>query len=157
MVLNLCPMLSLYVMSVSYTHLFTLCIPKLRKNKTIPVFFLTCAIALTSFCGFTYIKYQPVTALDGMQCKVDAVITEVPGGPTYDRYYYIIETDSITLNGKNPKIKLRLASQYEVNCEPYDKISANLQLFLPSDGEGYNSRIHYRSKGIYLYLSLIHI
>ncbi len=131
--------------------IFTLCIPKLRKDKTIPIFFLTCAIALTSFCGFTYIKYQPVTALDGMQCKVDAVITQVPGGPTYDRYYYIIETDSITLNGKNPKIKLRLSSQYELNCEPYDRISANLQLFLPSDGEGYNSRIHYRSKGIYLY------
>ena len=68
------------------------CIPKLRKDKTIPIFFLTCAIALTSFCGFTYTKYQPVTALDGMQCKVDAVITQVPGGPTYDRYYYIIET-----------------------------------------------------------------
>lgn len=130
---------------------FLLFIKKFRQNKTLMIALLTGVIALAGYSAVYYFNYLPATALDGQQCVIQGQIVQMPEGESNGRYYYIVETDNFSFNGKDKKIKMRLSSSHELYCQPYDRISAEVKISIPPDNEVNSSRKYYMANDVYLY------
>lgn len=126
-----------------------LCYKPARQDKRLPLALLSSVIALASFCITFAAQYVPVIALDGAEAQVTGVITDLPT-MSNGRYYYIVETDSIALEGAPQRVTLRLSSKTDLGADAFDKITANLHLYTMEDDGVFSSRVYYRSKGIYI-------
>jgi competence protein ComEC len=125
-----------------------------KHRKAVATVFFTAAAAFGAFCITEAFFYNPVMTLDGQSAEITGAITDAPA-ESYGRYLYTIKADKIVVDGKTSSIKtkIRIASYYKLDAEPFDIITADAKLSAPKqvNSYGYNSRLYYKSKGIYLF------
>ena len=90
--------------------------------------------------------YYPAMAQTGDTLDIRAQIT---GNEEhrYDRYYYTART--ISINGEDAQIRLRLSSPYPIYAEPYDEISYHGTIFALGN-EDPAQTASYKARGLYL-------
>lgn len=122
----------------------------IRNKKIIPIaLFVAAAGFLVYFVTYSN-DVEPISKLDQKDAIISGVICEMPY-KDYDRYYYVIETDYISLENSKQKVKLRLSSSTALEADSYDRITANVYMFEPSSGSGYTSKIYYQAQGIFMF------
>lgn len=124
-----------------------------RKAVVFPLAFLTAALALGSFCIYSHFSVEPPRMLDGKDETIEGTVCELPSRQ-YNRWYYVVQVDSVADKSAPQHFKIRLSSQNGLSVEPYSRISGKIHLFLPSGGDGYSSRGYYASKGIMMFAYL---
>lgn len=101
---------------------------KFRKDKVI------CIVLFTSFIAFTayYISFEtnilPAENLDKRDAVLTGTLCELPQ-ESYEKYYYIIETDSIDVENVQQKMKVRMAASNALDIDVYDKIECKVHFF----------------------------
>jgi competence protein ComEC len=131
----------------------TLIFPKTRATGVFPLALLTISLAFGSFAACYQSSVEPTLALNEKDAVIDGTVCELPY-QAYNRFYYVIEVNNISIPNAPEMLKIRLSSQGALNVEPYSHIKGKVHLFLPSGGEGYSSRSYYASKGITIFAFL---
>ena len=90
--------------------------------------------------------YYPAMAQTGDDLDIRAQITS-NAEHRYGRYYYTART--ISINGEDARVRLRLSSPYPIYAEPYDEISYHGTIFALGDEDPAQSA-HYKARGLYL-------
>lgn len=140
------------VLSIVFLCLFiiSLFIKRCRSKKVIPIVFITMAVAFISYgVSYTY-KVMPIEKLDKSTANISGVICDTPY-KLYNKYYYILKTDSIGLNGVPQNIKIRISSNTSLDADIYDRVTAQVNMFLPDDSSGFSSKSYYASKNIHMF------
>lgn len=128
----------------------SLLIKECRDKKLVPIVLITMSAAFFYY-GISYmIKVVPIEKLNNATANISGVICDIPY-KSYNKYYYMIETDSINLDGAPQKIKLRVSSNTSLDAEIYDKVTAQVKLFLPNGDKGFSSKTYYASKNIHIF------
>lgn len=130
--------------------LISLLLKTARKQLTLPIAFFTIFISILVHYGYYHFNAAPAEALDGKDAVISGKICELPY-KSYNRYYYIVQTDSVDIDGAPQNIKIRLSMSKALDADVYDRITGNVHLFLPSDEGTFTTKNYYASKGIYLY------
>ncbi|MDF1494204.1 ComEC/Rec2 family competence protein [Caproiciproducens sp. CPB-2] len=145
------PELSLVLACASLAgFLITALAPKTRAVGVFPAALLAVTLAFGSFYAVHQSQVEPAELLAGRDAVIDGTVCELPY-QAYNRFYYIVEVNDISLKDAPRPLKIRISSQGALNVEPYSHIQGKVHLFLPSGGEGYSSRSYYASKGITLF------
>ncbi|MGX8709500.1 MAG: ComEC/Rec2 family competence protein [bacterium] len=145
------PELSLVLACASLVgFLITALLPKTRAVGVFPAALLAVSLAFGSFYAVHQSQVEPAELLAGRDAVIDGTVCELPYR-AYNRFYYIVEVNEISLKDAPRPLKIRISSQGALNVEPYSHIKGKVHLFLPSGGEGYSSRSYYASKGITLF------
>lgn len=130
--------------------LVTICIKSCRANKAMPVAFAVAAVAFCVYAVYSVHQIKPVQSFDNRDATISGVICELPY-KSYNRYYYVIQTDSVDLQGAPQSMKVRVSASHALEADVYDRVQGRVHLFLPSGGEtGFSSQSYYESKGIYM-------
>lgn len=139
------------ILSVVLIILFicSLIIKPIRIKKVLPIAFLTASIAFAMYGIFTIVKVNPIEQLNDKDIVVSGKICGLPY-KSYNRYYYVIETDKIDFDGVNQKMKLRVSTSKALDADLYDRITGKVHMFLPIDNGGFSSKSYYASKGIHM-------
>lgn len=120
-----------------------------KKCKLIFISIIACAVALASFCAYTYVKVLPVSNLDGKDCEISATLCEEPE-QINDKYYYTLKTNSIS-DSSVQKIKFKVSSSSPININVYDEIQAKVHFYkLKDNNETLSSAKYQNSKGIFI-------
>ena len=114
----------------------------IRKKKAIPVALFVAAAGLLVYSMAYNNEIYPVDSLKEKDVEISGVICEMPY-KEYNRYYYIIETDYISMENAEQKVKLKVSSSEALEADAYDRITANVHIYEPDSGNGYNSKIYY--------------
>ncbi len=116
-------------------------LPSVRKEGTLPVAFLTIALSVTLFLGFTHLYVEPLqNSYNEKTCKVVAT----QKNEVYkSNDYYCYELDVKTLDGKKVNTGLILYTREHIYSDPYDELSFEALL----TKNAYESNL---SKGLYL-------
>jgi competence protein ComEC len=126
----------------------------LKWRITLVVALCAAAAAFVSFCLAECFWYAPALALSGKTAQISGVIADTPQ-VSYGKYIYTINADKITVDGSVSKVKtkIRLQMAYELQAEPFDRITAQVTLSAPNtqNASGFDSRSYYKSKGVYLF------
>lgn len=129
-------------------------LPFLKQRKAVAVAFCAAAAAFGAFCLVESFWYNPALALNGKTAEISGAIADAPV-QSYGNYLYTINADKIVVDGKvsSVKTKIRVSTYYELQAEPFDRITAKVTLTAPKviNSYGYNSRSYYKSKGVYLF------
>lgn len=134
-------MIILGILSVSSTFF-------IKKNKVLFLTFLPCLLA--SIVYYINLNYNiiPVEKWNDSTVIIKGEICDNVFKKDCS-YNYIINVKNI--DGENVKpFKIEASSVQPLECETFDIITAKAYLFSPPENPGFNSRIHYRSKNIYL-------
>lgn len=140
------------ILSVATLILFiaSLFIAKIRHEKVLPIVLLTACIAFSVYHIFFTLNVLPVSELENKDVIIAGKLCELPQ-KAYDKYYYVIQTDSINDEDLKKDVKIRISTPEALDMEAYDKIKCKVHLFADKDSEsGLNSRTYHNSKGIYL-------
>ncbi len=116
-----------------------------------PIAFITMSLAFGSFYAGSAATVEPSAALAEKDAVITGTVCELPY-QAYNRFYYVVEVNS--LPNAPQTLKIRLSSQNALNVEPYSQVKGKVHFFLPNGGEGYSSRSYYASKGITLFAYL---
>jgi competence protein ComEC len=133
--------------------LITLLLPQTRALGIFPLALLTMSLAFGSFAASCQSSVEPTVAFAEKDAIIDGTVCELPY-QAYNRFYYVVEVNRISIPSAPKTLKIRLSSQGALNVEPYSHIKGKVHLFLPNGGEGYSSRSYYASKGITLFAFL---
>lgn len=139
-------------LSIVFLCLFiiSLFFKKCRSKKVIPIVLITMSIAFINY-GISYIyKVVPIEKLDKTTVNISGVICDTPY-KSYNKYYYILKTDSVGLDGAPQNIKIRVSSNTSLDADIYDKVTAQVNMFLPNDSNGFSSKAYYASKNIHMF------
>lgn len=127
----------------------SLFIVRLRKDKIIPVVLLTAFIAFTAYSISFFINVLPVEKLNDKDAIITGTLCDLPI-TSYGKYYYVIETDSISIDDCKQKTKIKVSIPTALDVDVYDKIECKVHLYTSSNKEnGLDSQAYYNSKGIY--------
>lgn len=129
--------------------LFSLFIRQIRDKKVLPTAFLTVAVALFMYNVFSYFIVNPIEKLNEQDVVISGRICDIPYS-SYNRYYYVVETDKVDYPGANQKMKLRISMSKAVDTDLYDRISGKVHMFLPNNDGSFSSRTYYAAKGIHM-------
>lgn len=133
---------------IALSVLFLLSLFFIKKNKIIFLVTLPCLIASVVYYVNLNYNIVPTEKWDDSTVTIKGEICDNPFKKE-SSYCYIIKIHSI--DGKEVKpFKTELSSTKPVECEALDTITAKAYLFIPPESPGFNSKIHYRAKGIYL-------
>ncbi len=125
----------------------------IRKKKAIPVALFVAAAGFLVYSMAYNNEIYPVDSLKEKDVEISGVICEMPY-KEYNRYYYILETDYISMENAEQKVKLKVSSSEALEADAYDRVTANVHIYEPSSGNGYNSKIYYQARGIFLFAYL---
>ncbi|MDQ5983064.1 MAG: hypothetical protein RUMPE_00062 [Eubacteriales bacterium SKADARSKE-1] len=126
---------------------------KIRKPKTIPIAFLTIAIAMLVYSLTSENIVKPIEALNGKDAVISGTICEIPY-KSYNKYYYVIETDSVKIDGVDDapqNIKMRLSISKAFDADVYDKVNGKVHLFTKDPDGAFSSKSSYAAKGIHIF------
>ena len=129
--------------------LFSLLIRQIRVKKILPIAFLTVAVALFMYNVFSYFIVNPIEKLNEQDVVISGRICDIPYS-SYNRYYYVVETDKVDYPGANQKMKLRISMSKALDTDLYDRISGKVHMFLPNNDGSFSSRTYYAAKGIHM-------
>lgn len=130
------------------SFIICICIRKVRVKKVLPAAFLTMSVAFTAYYILSYRVVKPIEQLNEQDVIISGRICELPY-KSYNRYYYIVETDKVELDGVPQKMKLRVSMSKAIDAEPYDRLIGKVHVFLPTDSGSFSSRSYYAAKGIH--------
>ncbi len=139
------------IMAIIFFVLFviSLIIKPARKQKVLPIAFFAVTVAFAMYSVFYYAKVTPIEQLNEQDAVVSGRICELPYS-AYNRYYYVVETDKIDVDGANQNMKLRISMSKALDADLYDRISGKVHMFLPADSGGFSSKTYYAAKGIHM-------
>ena len=121
---------------------------KFRKEKIFPVCFFVCSIAaLVSIINFHYF-IAPVEKLHQTEAVISGEIIELPH-KKYNRYNYIVKVVSLDDRPVKP-FKIKLSSPDTLEAEACDNIKIPVKFYLPKSNAFFDSKLYYRSRGIYI-------
>ena len=86
----------------------------LRIVKVVPTALLTAAVAMGSICLATFLTVLPIQSLDGVNCRVEGVITDLPT-PKGERMLYPVKVTSVDADGAPQEFNIFLSS-YAFSC-----------------------------------------
>ncbi len=95
---------------------------KERPAWLMPVL-LSAAVCLGCTAGGSLILFRPAQVLQGQELYVTGKVCEAPEY-SYGRYYYIVETDSVSLTVAPQKVRFRLSSGKKLEADYGDKLSS---------------------------------
>jgi len=121
----------------------------LRKFKAVICALVTASVAFSVFSAYYLYKIPPITELYDSEAYITGTVTELPY-ENYDRYYYLIKTDSVEIEGAEQNIKIRLSSKEALDLQMSDTVTVAVK-FMKPDGSGYSSEEYNYSRGIMLY------
>lgn len=128
--------------------ILSFCIKQIRE-KVFP-FFLALALMLGGVLFTVENDYGLEYAeafTENDSSTVSGVITDYPEYSD-SRYYYTVET--LSIDSKPIKVKLRLSLPYELDSDPYDRINADVRLYMIGRSTGAEIERYYNSKEIFL-------
>lgn len=139
------------IMAIIFFVLFaiSLIFKSIRKQKVLPIAFFTVTVAFAVYSIFNYANVKPIEQLNEQNAIISGKICELPYS-AYNRYYYVVETDKIDLDGAPQNIKLRISTSKALDADLYDRISGKVHMFLPADSGGFSSKTYYAAKGIHM-------
>lgn len=139
------------IMAIIFFLLFviSLIIKPARKQKVLPMAFFAVTVAFAMYSVFYYAKVTPIEQLNEQDVAISGRICELPYS-AYNRYYYVVETDKIDVDGANQNMKLRISMSKALDADLYDRISGKVHMFLPTDSGGFSSKTYYAAKGIHM-------
>ena len=139
------------IMAIIFFVLFavSLTFKPIRKQKVLPVAFFTVTVAFAVYSIFYCVNIKPIEQLSEQDAIISGRICELPYS-SYGRYYYVVETDKIEINGAPQNIKLRISMSKALDADVYDKISGKIHMFLPQDRGEFSSKTYYAAKGIHM-------
>lgn len=115
-----------------------LLIKELREGKVIPFSVASGALACVLLVCFNLFVYEPAIAYDGLTSEIKARLTSSPQ-ERYGNVYYQAET--ISVNGVDTDLKIRLGFNQKIDVQPYDVIEGNFTFYKP----GYTSEEYLQS------------
>ena len=120
----------------------------IKKNKVIFLTFLPCLLA--SIVYYINLNYNiiPVEKWNDHTVIINGEVCDNVFKKN-STYHYIINVKNIDGEDVKP-FKIEVSSVQPLECEAFDIITGKAYLFIPPENPGFNSRIHYRSKNIYL-------
>ena len=80
-------------------------------------------------------------------CTLSGVVTEMPRRQ-YGRWYYIIKTDAIGIDGAKQKMKIRLTCRHSLEAREGDRILCTVTFVQNHDETGYDSETALRADGV---------
>ena len=139
------------IMAIIFFLLFviSLIIKPARKQKVLPMAFFAVTVAFAMYSVFYYAKVTPIEQLNEQDVAISGRICELPYS-AYNRYYYVVETDKIDVDGANQNMKLRISMSKALDADLYDRISGKVHMFMPTDSGGFSSKTYYAAKGIHM-------
>ena len=125
----------------------SLIIKNIRRNRFLPMLFASAAVACILLVNETLFVYNPAMEYDGRTaCQINAQIISLPE-IRYGNCYY--EAETLTVNGDNAKLKLRLVFPSPLEVEPYDVVEGKFSIFaLGTSSEDLIQS--YKSEGVFL-------
>lgn len=120
----------------------------IKKSRVLFLTFLPCLIA--SIVYYVNLNYNiiPTEKWDDCTVTINGEICDNVFKKN-SAYHYIINVKNI--NGEDVKpFKIEVSSAEPIECETFDTITSEAYLFIPPANPGFNSKLHYRSKNIYL-------
>jgi|GEM_PF-7110724 len=93
---------------------------------------LSCAVCFGLNAGYMFFDVEPTLVLEGQTVMVSGRICCAPS-VSFGRYYYVIETDSVFLDGMPQKVRFRLSSEKSLDADYGDKLFSEVTF-------GYRSR-----------------
>lgn len=127
----------------------SLFLSKFRKEKTIPVVFVTACAAFVLYLLAYQSWVAPVQELSGQTGIITGAVSEAPY-ERYGRFYYELETSEIGLEGAPQEIKVLLSAPNPIDADYYDEVTCTAAFYQP--GAGSSGR--YMAKGIYILAAL---
>lgn len=139
------------IMATIFFALFvlSLIIKSTRTQKVLPVAFFTVTVSLAVYSTFYYVNVKPIEQLNEQDVIISGRICELPYS-AYNRYYYVVETDKVDVDGAPQNMKLRISMSKALDADLYDRVSGKVHLFLPTDSGGFSSKTYYAAKGIHM-------
>ncbi len=105
----------------------SLIIKNVRNNRFLPTLFASAAIACVLLVSETLFVYNPAMEYDGRTgCQIKAQITSLPE-IRYGNCYY--EAKTLSVDGKDAELKLRLVFSAPLEAESYDVIEGKFTVF----------------------------
>lgn len=121
-----------------------------RNNKVVSVVLITISLAFANYSISYFYKVKPIESLEGSEVDVSGVICDTPY-KSYNKYYYVIETDSVNAENAPQKIKLRISSNISLDADVYDRVTGKITMFSPNSNKGFSSKTYYASKNIHMF------
>ena len=120
----------------------------IKKNKVLFLAFLPCLIA--SIVYYVNLNYNiiPTEKWDDSTVIINGEVCDNVFKKN-SAYYYIVKVKNIDGEDVKP-FEIEVSSTKPLECEPFDTITGEAYLFIPPASPGFNSKLHYRSKNIYL-------
>ncbi len=118
------------------------CIRNIRQTVLVPAILLTAAVACFSYCYSFSAVVRPVAAMAGSRLTVTGQIMEEPEYAN-ERYYYLLKVTQTNLSGAPVDFKMRVSSKLKWEAEPFDTVTAQVQMLEQEIS-------YYWSQGIFL-------
>ena len=131
-----------------------LLIKELRKFKAVILALMTACAAFSIFSVYAHLKIEPIKSLYDKQAVISGTVSKEPWS-NYGNYYYVIETDSIELDGVPQEVTVRVSCHESIDAQVSDKVTLEVVMFRP-DGNGYVTEGMNYSKGINLYAYMLY-
>ena len=117
-----------------------------RRREIIIVCLPVCLAFLVM--GYLRIQAENISRTLGTQtCTLSGVVTEMPRRK-YGRWYYIIKTDAIGIDGAAQKMTIRLSCRHSFEAREGDRILCTATFVQNSDDTGYDSETALRADGV---------
>ncbi len=121
------------------------CIKETRRFAAVALALLTVGVSCAYFFTKSALVVQPAEALAGHTTRISGTLVE-EAETNGERYYYVVETDSIALTGAPNKVKIRLFSNDYIDMEVYDTFSGEVTFYKTAD----TAKSSYMAQGIYV-------
>ncbi len=118
-----------------------------KRNKTLIAVLITICVAMFALFAYTKIYVESVIPAEGKVVQIKGRIVEEPY-ENYGRFYYVIKTDSIAMDGVRQKTKIRLSSSVSLDAEYSDVFEGTVHFTSISDENSFASHRRLLSKGI---------
>nr|WP_317413421.1 ComEC/Rec2 family competence protein [uncultured Solibaculum sp.] len=102
--------------------------PTTRKVKVVPTALLTAAAAMGSIFLFTLMMVEPVQSLDGVNCRVEGVVTDLPI-PKGEKMVYPVKLTAVDVDGAPQEFDILLSCRGQLPAGTFDTISADIHFY----------------------------
>ncbi|MBR3971870.1 MAG: ComEC/Rec2 family competence protein, partial [Ruminococcus sp.] len=106
-------------------------IPAVRKEKTLPVGFITSAFVVLLFVGYGRFYVEPIKVYDEKTCDIVAVQKDEV---YYNNGYYHYELDIKEIDGKKVNSGILLRSRFHTYSNAYDELRFKTELYFTENG-----------------------
>lgn len=122
--------------------IISMLIPAVRKEKTLPIGFITSVIAITLFLGYGRFFVEPLKVYDEKTCDVVAVQKDEV---YFSNGYYHYELDVKEIDGNKVNTGLLLRSKYHTYSKAFDELRFKTELYFTENGSQKAKRLFFNA------------